>query len=214
MTEYDQIVDWYAETRRAEVGRPDVEALASALPSGARVLDVGCGTGVPIAQALVAHGAEVVGLDSSSEMIARFRTALPDAEAHCERIQDASFPPASFDAVVAWGVLFHLSASDQQAVIPRVSSWLKPGGTFLFTSGAEDVSRAGEMDGVTFTYRSLGEAAYRQLVEDAGLCLVDTLSDPWDNHVYRAHKPAPARAGGLGASVRDAPRGVPTIAIP
>ena len=188
MQEYDQIADWYAATRREDVGREDVQTLARSLPPDARVLDLGCGTGRPLSEVLAKTGVALVGLDSSADMIERFEANLPGIPILHERIQDARFPEASFDAVVAWGVLFHLSDADQADVVFRISTWLKPGGRFLFTSGEDAGTRAGEMNGVAFTYRSLGAPAYRQLVEAAGMHLVDVHQDAWDNSVYLAQR--------------------------
>lgn len=196
MREYDQIAEWYVAARNPAVGVADLAALTRTLPSDARVLDLGCGDGVPISQFVVREGFGVVALDSSPEMIARYRVNVPTVPARCERIEEASFAAGSFEAVVAWGVLFHLPDAEQRAVIQRVADWLRPGGRFLFTSGdAEDTSE-GEMDGVSFRYTSLGVDGYRDAVERAGMRLQSDHRDEWDNHVYVASKAAePATAG-------------------
>lgn len=191
MREYDLIAEWYASVRNPEIGRAEVEAGASLLPPQARVLDVGCGTGVPLSRSLHHDGFVVTGLDSSPEMIARYRKAFPSVPAHCARIQDARFADGSFEAVVAWGVLFHLSPADQALTIERIASWLTPGGWFLFTSGATAGVRTGAMNGVSFDYCSLGSAAYRHLAEQAGMELDAEHTDAWDNHIYRFRKPPP-----------------------
>ncbi len=190
MREYDRIAAWYADVRDPEVGLPDLKALARTLPPGACVLDVGCGHGIPVSRFLVEQGFRVTGLDSSPEMIARYRVAVPGAEARCEDVRSASFEPASFDAVVAWGVLFHLSPADQVAVLQSVSGWLRPSGRLLFTSGDTAGEAVGTMDGVAFRYDSLGVPGYRRALEQAGLVLEASHDDAWDNHVYVARKPA------------------------
>jgi cyclopropane fatty-acyl-phospholipid synthase-like methyltransferase len=156
------------------------------LPPRARILDLGCGNGIPVSRFLLQEGFYVVALDSSPEMITRYRATFPSVPTQCERVQDAHFAAHSFDAVVAWGVLFHLSEADQRAVIPQVSEWLKPGGRFLFTSGDVEDSSQGEMNGVTFRYISLGVAGYRDLLQEAGMELKSHHRDPWDNYVYVA----------------------------
>ncbi len=77
MHEYDLIARWYASDRGEHVGVPEAMALASLMPPGATVLDVGCGTGIPITRALLRAGVRVVALDSSAEMLARFRANFP-----------------------------------------------------------------------------------------------------------------------------------------
>lgn len=83
MHEYDLIADWYAADRKTDIGVPEVTALVCSLPPGATVLDVGCGTGVPLTQTLLQAGCDVVGVDSSPRMLERFRLNCPDTPAIC-----------------------------------------------------------------------------------------------------------------------------------
>ncbi len=200
MRAYDEIAAWFAATRSPEVGAPDLAAFARALPPRARVLDAGCGTGLPVSQLLLEAGCRLTALDSSAEMLRRYRARFPGVPTHRTRLQEASFAPASFDAVVAWGVLFHLNAAGQAAAIGRVGAWLRPGGRFLFTSGRTAGVTEGTMSGVAFRYVSLGVDAYRALLEGAGLHLEQHHTDAWENHVYVAVRPAsPVPPAGAGA---------------
>lgn len=198
MREYDRIAEWYTAARNPAVGAADVAAFAQTLAPGATVLDVGCGDGVPVSSVLARHEFGLVGLDSSAEMLARYRAGFPGVATRHERVQDARFAPGAFGGVAAWGVLFHLDQADQEAVIGLVARWLAPGGRFLFTSGDVAGVREAEMDGVAFRYVSLGEGAYRHLLERAGMRLEAAYRDAWDNCVYVAGKDASggdARAG-------------------
>ena len=190
MREYDQIAEWFTAVRSPEVGIPDLTAFAQMLPSRASILDLGCGDGTPISQWLLRNGFVLTGLDSSAEMIARSRTNFPTVPARCERAQEARFSSESFEAVVAWGILFHLSRVDQEAVIQKVSQWLKPQGRFLFTAGDIEGVAESSMNGVTFRYISFGACAYRRILENAGMWLEEEYSDAWDNYVYIAQKAA------------------------
>lgn len=196
MREYDEIAGWFTTARNPEVGIPDLAAFAKALPPRARVLDLGCGDGIPVSRFLLGAGFDLTALDSSSEMVRRYRANFPGVPVHRVRAQDAHFAPASFDAVVAWGVLFHLSEAEQVAAIARVSEWVRPGGRFLFTSGDAPGVAESEMDGVTFRYVSLGVGVYRSLLEEAGMRLFCHYDDAWENHVYVAVQAIePAHAG-------------------
>lgn len=196
MREYDEIAGWYARVRDPNVGAADVLSFARRLPPEARVLDLGCGDGVPVSQLLLREGFEVVGLDSSAEMVARFQARFPGVPTRHKRAQEATFAAGSYNGVVAWGVLFHLSPEDQRAVIEKVSGWLASGGRFVFTSGGEAGETEGEMDGVRFRYISLGVDGYREALERAGMHLEREYRDAWDNHVYLARKPASPDASG------------------
>lgn len=190
MREYDQIAEWFTRVRNPEIGIPDLVAFVHSLSPHAKILDLGCGDGIPISQYLFREKFDLVGLDSSQEMIRRYRANFPTIPTRCERAQEASFKPGSFDAIVAWGVLFHLSDTEQASLIAKVAGWLKPGGRFLFTSGDVEGVVEGEMNGRSFAYVSLGSSTYRCLLECAGMRVLAAYSDPWENHVYIAQKVA------------------------
>src|SRR5258706_78271 len=60
-----------------------IHRLDSALSRSSRVVDLGCGCGVPIARDLAAAGHAVVGVDISQTQIERARRLVPAGEVHC-----------------------------------------------------------------------------------------------------------------------------------
>ena len=111
--EYDLIDDWYGTDRGRTVGVAQALAVAATLPGGSRILDAGCGNGVPITEALVKAGHRVIGLDTSTGMLARFRLNLPGTPAVRGDVRNCPFSNGSFDAAVSWGMMFHLPRGDQ-----------------------------------------------------------------------------------------------------
>jgi SAM-dependent methyltransferase len=74
-------LSWDADRRAAGwIDKPFIERFLSVLPSGATVLDLGCGGGSPVALHVVAQGFRVTGVDSSPTLISLCRTRLPDQE--------------------------------------------------------------------------------------------------------------------------------------
>ena len=188
MREYDLIADWYAKDRGLGV-QPEIASLLASLPLGAVVLDVGCGTGIPLTQALLAAGCKVVGVDSSPRMLEHFRINCPDVRVICAPIQSTDFEGMTFDAAVAWGVLFHMDHAEQEKVVAKVAEVLKPGGWFLFTSGDQEGSIQGEpMNGVPFRYWSFSMEGYRHLLKANAFALIDVHRDQGDNIYYLARK--------------------------
>ena len=190
MREYDLIADWYASERSEQTGVPETAALASAIPPRSRILDVGCGNGIPITQALLGAGHMVVGLDSSSAMLERLRVNCPETSAIRGVMQACPFASDSFDAAVAWGVMFHLSRENQIQAIESVSRVLKTGAPFLFTSGDVDdpEGKEGVMNGVAFRYFSFSIENYRRILGDQGFTLISVRQDKGGNTYYLATK--------------------------
>ena len=77
-------------------------------PSPSRILDIGCGNGVPIIEALVNAGHRVVGLDSSAGMLDRFRANLPGTPVARGDARQCPFRDRTFEAAFSWGMMFHL----------------------------------------------------------------------------------------------------------
>lgn len=185
------IADSYVQDRqKSDVGRPEAVSLAASLSPGARVLDIGCGPGVPVTRALVDAGLRVVGFDSSARMIDHFRRDFPNTPVACGSIVYCPFSAGAFDAAVAWGVLFHLAHHKQRQAFSEVSRVLRPGAPFLFTAGDIDDAHSDLMHGVTFPYFSFTTETYRQELAAQGLELIDTHRDRGQNIYYLARKMA------------------------
>jgi SAM-dependent methyltransferase len=110
--------------------------LTARVGTEARVLDLGCGCGVPAARWLTAAGCDVTGVDLSSVQIERARELVPGARFLCADMSGVRFPPRSFDAVIALYSLFHLPTGEQRALLESISSWLRPDGLLLAVVGA------------------------------------------------------------------------------
>lgn len=169
---------------RSRVGVATVRTWSRSLPPGAAVLDLGCGSGVPISEALVTDGFDVHGVDASSRLVAAFRQRFPQAPVACEPAEASAFFGRTFDGVVAIGLMFLLPADTQRLLIRRVGSALKPSGQFLFTAPERECSWPDALTGRTSL--SLGADAYREALAATGLTLVDTYLDEGENFYYSA----------------------------
>jgi ubiquinone/menaquinone biosynthesis C-methylase UbiE len=107
-------------------------ALATQLPDGARVLDLGCGAGVPATQWLATRFA-TTGVDFSAQQLALARTLVPGATFIQADMAALDFAPASWDAVTAFYSLIHVPQDEQAQIVARIARWLRPGGLFLAT---------------------------------------------------------------------------------
>lgn len=179
---------------RSSAGAAVVRAWRRALPERASVLDLGCGSGVPISEALLGEGCEVFGVDASPALVAAFRRGFPQARVACEPVEESRFFDRTYDGVVAVGLLFLLAPAVQRAVIRRVSTVLEPKGRFLFTAPSQRATWKDTLTGRESV--SLGEEAYRRALDEAGMDVVGEYVDEGGNHYYDA-------VGRRGASIAD-----------
>jgi len=186
---YEEIATIYIPGRgrnRSGVGASVVAEWSELLPAGATILDLGCGTGIPISLALMARGYTVYGVDASRSMVAEFRSNFPDVPVQCAAAEDSDFFGRTFDGVVAWGLFFLLSAAVQLQLIAKVAAILPAGGRFLFTAPRQIHTWPDAQTGRTSI--SLGHEAYRAALEAEGLSLVQTYVDQGENYYYSALK--------------------------
>ena len=155
--------------------------LAPLLADGARVLDLGCGNGVPVARELVKRCA-VTGVDLSPVQIERARALVPGARFVCADMTAVEFAPGSFDAVVAFYSVFNVPLADQPALIARVAGWLAPGGRFFAMVGKEPWTGVEKdwrgVPGVRMYYSQADVGTYRRWFAEAGLTIEAEGSEP------------------------------------
>jgi ubiquinone/menaquinone biosynthesis C-methylase UbiE len=100
------------------------------LPQGARVLDVGCGTGRWVRR-LEEHGLSVVGIDQSSEMLSLARKRGTLSPMVSGEVQNLPFRDESFECVSAVTVIQHIPPQEQVRALSEMVRVLRPGG-YLF----------------------------------------------------------------------------------
>ncbi|HUP24745.1 MAG TPA: class I SAM-dependent methyltransferase [Thermoanaerobaculia bacterium] len=177
---------------QSSIGAATVRMWASSLPRGGAILDLGCGSGVPISTAN--DGFMVYGIDASASLAAAFRRRVPGAPVACEAIEDSRFFSRTFDGVIAVGVMFLLPAEVQRGLIRKVAAALNPDGRFLFTSPTQVCDWTDVLTGRES--HSLGAEEYKAALSAAGLSLVGEHEDEGENHYYDAR---PSRAPSSGA---------------
>ena len=179
--------EFIASRSHSNVGVEVVRNWAKALPSGATVLDLGCGHGVPISQALIDEGFGLYGIDASPTMIAAFRSRFPRVLVECGAAEDSDFFGRIFDGVLAWGLMFLLEPRAQANLIHKVAASLKPGSLFLFTAPQRPCEWTDIITGNKSV--SLGRDGYLMALRASGLALASEADDEGENHYFFVHKP-------------------------
>ncbi|MEL6958057.1 MAG: methyltransferase domain-containing protein [Pseudomonadota bacterium] len=132
-----------------------------------RLLDLGCGPGVPIARYLAERGMAVTGVDGAAGMITLFRQNLPDAEAIHADMRTLDLGPR-FDAILAWHSFFHLPPDDQRAMFDIFARHAAPRAALMFTTGPEAGEAYGHAAGGPVYHASLSPDEYRDCLDKAG----------------------------------------------
>ncbi|WP_299969050.1 class I SAM-dependent methyltransferase [uncultured Roseobacter sp.] len=149
---------------------------AACLPDGARVLDLGCGAGEPIARWFMAEGFRVTGVDYADAMLDIARARWPDGDWRQGDMRSLDLG-ARFDGLIAWDSFFHLTPDEQRACITRMAAHLLPGGTLMLTVGPEAGERHGTVGGEPVYHASLSPAGYASCLEENGLRLTGFLAE-------------------------------------
>lgn len=171
---YDQVADEYARLEdNAEWPRMRwLDEILRRLPDRSRVLDLGCGNGVP-ATAALADRHVAIGVDVSTQQIELARANVPAAEFMVADLLELHYPPSSFDAVVAFYTFDHLQRERLGELFGRISGWLRDGGLLLFSVEPEDKPGVvGQWLSVPMYFSSYTPDTTRRLVREAGFEIV------------------------------------------
>jgi ubiquinone/menaquinone biosynthesis C-methylase UbiE len=144
---YDAIAETYLAMRN-ESHPGDIELLeemTQRLPVEAKVLDAGCGAGVPVTR-ILSQSCDVVGVDFSEEQIRLARELVPEAEFICRDITALDFPDESFDAICSYYAIIHIPRNEHQSLLQNFHRMLKASGLVLLCMGAGDLSGGIEED--------------------------------------------------------------------
>ena len=180
MVPHERIVGLYEENAAAwdrQRGRELIEKswldrFAGLLPDGGTVLDIGCGSGEPVARYLTSLGFRLTGIDSSASLIALCRERFADQEWLVADMRSLALG-RRFDGLIAWHSSFHLPPADQRALFPRLAAHATPGAALMFTSGPEAGESLGEWRGEPLYHASLAPAEYGALLAENGFTLVE-----------------------------------------
>lgn len=168
---YDAIADRFLEWRDRIVGDPRAwwrDQLTTRLRNDARVLELGCGAGVPDTREL-AKRFRVTGVDISARQIDRARAAVPEAEYIVADFSVLELEPATYDAVASFYVFNHVPRELLPDLLTNIRSWLVPGGLLLTAFGTTDnPGWTGEWLGAPTLFSSFPPETNSRLVDEAG----------------------------------------------
>ncbi|MCG2573175.1 class I SAM-dependent methyltransferase [Acinetobacter sp. ME22] len=149
------------------------------LAQPAHVLDLGCGSGQPIAEYLIQQGCQITGVDSAEVMLEMAQIHFPEQQ--WIQADMRSFSPAQrFQGILAWDSFFHLTRSDQRDMFTRFEQCSQTGTVLMFSSGPANGESIGEMFGKPLYHASLAPEEYRSLLHQHGFQLIHMLAEDVD----------------------------------
>jgi SAM-dependent methyltransferase len=169
-------VDWDRERGRSLFEKPWLDRMMTLLPPRRSILDLGCGSGEPIARYFIERGCEVTGVDSSSSLLGLCRSRFPGQDWLIADMRMLSLG-RRFDGILAWNSFFHLCPDDQRQMFSVFGTHAARGAALMFTSGPSHGEAIGTYKGERLYHASLDGGEYRSLLDRNGFDVVSHVVD-------------------------------------
>jgi SAM-dependent methyltransferase len=147
----------------------------------AKVLELGCGAGVPATKFLLDIEKPLFNITGNDISTAQLDLARSNLAQYTDRLTlvendmlALSFPAATFDAITGFYSIIHLPREEQTQLMGKIAEWLKPGGYFLANFSVRDLGTLteerwlGHEEGWMY-WSSWGEKKNVEMVENVGL---------------------------------------------
>jgi len=195
---YDLIAEPWSRERNSLLfhERPYLDRFLELTTPGGHILDLGCGSGEPIARYLLDRGYRVTGVDSSPEMLRLARANCPAAELVPGDMVSVELPGA-YHGIVAWDSIFHIPKAQHAKIFQAMYRWLEPSAPLLLSVGGSEDEFIAPMFGIDFFYSGHSPDVNLALLREAGFGIV--LSEVDD----------PSSRGHVAVLCRRAAEGVP-----
>ncbi len=134
---YNSIAERYlAERTRDSQDVRLIYKFIERLSANAKVLDAGCGAGIPITQ-ILSERFDITGIDFSEAQIKLAKARVPNGTFICQDMTKLDFPDESFDGICSYYAIIHIPREEHRALLANFYRMLKLGGVALLCLGAE-----------------------------------------------------------------------------
>jgi 2-polyprenyl-3-methyl-5-hydroxy-6-metoxy-1,4-benzoquinol methylase len=173
---YDKIAESYNEGRKSkkEINYKYFDALSKYFPKLGKLLDLGCGGGVPASSYFYEKGFDITGVDISSEMIKLAQQNIPNGKFFASDMLECSFPAEEFDVIISTFAIIHIPQHKQKELFEKIFNWLKKDGVAYLVLGynniEEDINE--NWRGVKMYWSHFGADEYKKILNGIGFKII------------------------------------------
>ncbi len=171
---YNSIAERYlAERTRDSQDVRLIYKFIERLSANAKVLDAGCGAGIPITQ-ILSERFDITGIDFSEAQIKLAKARVPNGTFICQDMTKLDFPDESFDGICSYYAIIHIPREEHRALLANFYRMLKPGGFALLCLGAEHLIDDMEEDylGTRMYWSHYDTETYLEILRECGFSIL------------------------------------------
>lgn len=133
---YNKIAPEWSNTRSGFIGREReyLDLVLEVVPEGATILDLGCGSGRPMAEFVVSRGRHVIGVDQSEALLDLAKASMPGERWILASIESHEIS-SGYQGAIIWDSLFHIPRAEHAGILGKVVGTLPAGGRLMVTVG-------------------------------------------------------------------------------
>jgi SAM-dependent methyltransferase len=133
---YNKIAPKWSSARAGFFGREReyLDVVLGTTAESATVLDLGCGSGRPMAEYVVSRGRHVIGVDQSEALLDLAKASLPGQRWILASIERHEIS-AGYQCAIIWDSLFHIPRAEHESILGKVVGGLPAGGRLMVTVG-------------------------------------------------------------------------------
>ncbi|MGV2828368.1 class I SAM-dependent DNA methyltransferase [Myxosarcina sp. GI1(2024)] len=187
---YNRVAGIYSGQRSPSIGLTEILKIVRRIGGELSILDLGCGTGFPIAVGIFDRSSYYMGVDSSGKMVDEFKKNVPGADCALGSMSSLSYPDDKFDLAFSFGSIFHLTPKEQKKLFTAVAKSVRIGGILVFTTGESEGYGTGKVCGEVIEHWSLGKSNYIQVLGNLGYDFKSDYTGEGDNYFMEFERSA------------------------
>lgn len=184
---YNKVAKTYSAQRDLFKNDKYLAELTKLLKPNSTILDIGCGSGIPVDKYLINKGFKVIGIDISDEQIKLAKQNIPEGTFEVTNMSDLKEGYYQVDAIVSFYAIFHIPREEHQELFKKINSFLPIGGLVLVTMGADEwEGTEDDFHGSKMWWSHYGADKNKEIVKNAGFEIlldeIDTSGD--ERHLF------------------------------